>query len=104
MIAGNPLSPVLVKGPDGSLYLYHNDESGHSGIHRRKISNLESVKEQNLAVNLSYKSHGLVLSIFSSDDLNNLNTTYKDIASPAGVKILRLGIQINFLQPDTKVL
>jgi len=91
MIAGNPLSPALVKGPDGCLYLYHNDESGHSGIHRWKISNLESVKEQNSTVNLSYKNHGLLLSIFSSDDLNNLNTSYTGIASPEGVKISQAG-------------
>lgn len=44
--AGNALSPVVVTGPDGNLYLYHGDESHHGGIHRWKISGLETINEQ----------------------------------------------------------
>jgi hypothetical protein len=32
--AGNAFSPALVQTKDGEIYLYHNDESNHAGIHR----------------------------------------------------------------------
>jgi hypothetical protein len=35
-LSGNAFSPTLVR--DGSrLYLYHNDESSHGGLHRWRI-------------------------------------------------------------------
>jgi len=43
-MAGNAFSPQLVK-VNGQVYLYHNDESWHGGIHRWKINNLDSIKE-----------------------------------------------------------
>ncbi len=50
--AGNALSPTLVKDANGNLYLYHGDESYHGGIHRWKITNLSSIKEQ--YINIPY--------------------------------------------------
>ncbi|MEP7231000.1 MAG: hypothetical protein ABI691_12155 [Ginsengibacter sp.] len=44
--AGNALTPAVVKDASGNLYLYHGDESQHGGIHRWKITNLSSIKEQ----------------------------------------------------------
>ncbi|HEV7329727.1 MAG TPA: PKD domain-containing protein [Flavisolibacter sp.] len=44
-MAGNALLPVLVKGPDGNLYLYHGDETHHGGIHRWKVTGLETIEE-----------------------------------------------------------
>ncbi len=44
--AGNALTPAAVKDGNGDLYLYHGDESQHGGIHRWKITNLNSIKEQ----------------------------------------------------------
>ncbi len=48
--AGNALTPVMVKDGLGNLYLYHGDESYHAGLHRWKISNLASIKEQYINV------------------------------------------------------
>ncbi len=49
-MAGNALSPVIVKDANGNLYLYHGDESDHAGMHRWKISNLSSISEQYISV------------------------------------------------------
>ncbi len=50
--AGNALSPTVVKDANGDLYLYHGDENFHAGVHRWKITNLSSIKEQ--YVNIAY--------------------------------------------------
>jgi hypothetical protein len=42
-MAGNASSPALVKGTDGAVYMYHNDESYHSGTHRWKITGLNTI-------------------------------------------------------------
>lgn len=42
--AGNAFSPTLVKA-NGEIYLYHNDESSHSGVHRWHLKGVESVRE-----------------------------------------------------------
>jgi hypothetical protein len=48
-MAGNAFSTKVVKvGSD--YYLYHNDESYHSGVHRFKISGLNTIQEQTLPV------------------------------------------------------
>ena len=54
MMAGNSLEPTLVKDGSGDLYLYHGDESDHSGIHRWKITKLSTIAEQVLTI--SYPS------------------------------------------------
>lgn len=43
--AGNALTPNLVDPSDGNLYLYHGDEAHHGGIHRWKITGLETIEE-----------------------------------------------------------
>ena len=40
--AGNAFSPSLVT-VEGRLYLWHNDESAHAGVHRWRIDGLDSV-------------------------------------------------------------
>jgi|GEM_PF-2053204 len=42
-MAGNALTPVLVKDNVGDLYLWHGDEGDHSGIHRWKITGLNTI-------------------------------------------------------------
>ena len=51
-MAGNAISPNSVAHPtDLDIgYLYHSDESWHSGIHRWKISGLNSIKEHTLHI------------------------------------------------------
>ncbi len=48
--AGNALSPLAVKDSFGDIYLYHGDEAQHAGVHRWKITNLNSIKEQYISV------------------------------------------------------
>jgi hypothetical protein len=50
MLAGNALTPMVVKDANGDLYLWHGDESFHAGVHRWKISNLNSIVEQNMVI------------------------------------------------------
>ena len=44
--AGNVLSAVFVKDSNGNYYLYHNDESIHGGLHRWKITGLNTIQVQ----------------------------------------------------------
>ncbi|WP_373529935.1 hypothetical protein [Nostoc sp.] len=42
--AGNAFSPTVIK-VNGKMYLYHNDESSHSGVHRWLIEGTARIKE-----------------------------------------------------------
>ncbi|MEO6548604.1 MAG: hypothetical protein ABIN94_11415 [Ferruginibacter sp.] len=55
MYAGNALTPMLVADPSSSnaMYLYHGDEAAHSGVHRWKISGLNTIKEQDIPLQFS---------------------------------------------------
>ncbi len=46
MMAGNAFSLASVKDANGNIYIYHNDESSHAGVHRWKVSNLNSINQQ----------------------------------------------------------
>jgi hypothetical protein len=43
-LSGNALSPTLVRD-GGRLYLYHNDESFHAGVHRWRIDGWDDIGE-----------------------------------------------------------
>lgn len=43
-VSGNAFSPTLVRA-NGRLYLYHNDESAHGGVHRWRIDGADDVRE-----------------------------------------------------------
>jgi hypothetical protein len=43
--AGNSFSPSMVAAPDGKLYVYHNDESGHGGVHRWRVDGLDDLEQ-----------------------------------------------------------
>jgi hypothetical protein len=52
-MAGNAFSPAIVKvGSD--YYLYHNDEAVHGGIHRWKISGLNTIKIDSVVLTPSF--------------------------------------------------
>lgn len=44
-LAGNSMSPAMVANPTNKdeLFLYHNDESQHAGVHRWRITGISSV-------------------------------------------------------------
>ena len=75
-MAGNAVRGSFVKvGSD--YYLYHCDEFSHGGLHRWKISGLNTIDEQNIPLNLLPAEHGLLEQSFTGADLNNfyLNST-----------------------------
>ncbi|MGI8637604.1 MAG: PA14 domain-containing protein, partial [Segetibacter sp.] len=51
--AGNAFSPSIVKEGD-DYYMYHNDESVHGGIHRWKITGLNTIKEETIPITASF--------------------------------------------------
>ncbi|WP_018614248.1 T9SS type A sorting domain-containing protein [Segetibacter koreensis] len=53
MMAGNAFSPAMVK-VGNNYYLYHNDESHHGGVHRWKISGIETIQEQSCLLSDSF--------------------------------------------------
>ncbi|TDH24646.1 hypothetical protein EXU57_15025 [Segetibacter sp. 3557_3] len=53
-MAGNALTICLTR-VDKSIYMYHGDESYHSGLHRWKISGIESVREQIIPITRFFK-------------------------------------------------
>ncbi|MGA0556495.1 PA14 domain-containing protein [Larkinella sp. VNQ87] len=71
-MAGNSFQGQLVKLADGRVYLYHGDESYHSGLHRWLISGLNTVREQVVSVRRQVTKGGLTGYYFASGDLNNL--------------------------------
>jgi chitodextrinase len=73
-MAGNALSAAIVKDASGNYYLYHCDEFNHSGLHRWKITGLNTIQEQTIPVVLADSSHGLLGEYMDGSDLNNLNT------------------------------
>ena len=42
--AGNALSPSLTEH-DGTLYLYHNDEGNHGGVHRWHVEGMDTMAQ-----------------------------------------------------------
>jgi hypothetical protein len=44
--SGNAYAPTLVVGTDGLVYLYHNDENAHDGVHRWHLRGAADIKLQ----------------------------------------------------------
>jgi hypothetical protein len=72
MGAGNVFSSAVVKvGND--YYIYHNDESVHAGVHRWKITGLNTINEVSIPVYPQAAiSGGLVGTWFNGAELNNM--------------------------------
>jgi hypothetical protein len=94
MMAGNVMSFSLVKDSNGDLYLYHNDEGHHSGMHRWKISGMNTISEQVIPVSLSSQHHGLRGEYHNGPDLNNFHMVTERLdpqvqfnTAPAGTEI-----------------
>ena len=54
MMAGNAYRSYVVKAANGNVYLYHNDESCHGGVHRWRIDGLSSIREQQIALTFTH--------------------------------------------------
>lgn len=92
MVAGNVFSSTLVKvGSD--YYIYHNDECNHGGVHRWKISGLNTVAEQNIKIAFSASSNGGLLGrFFDGSDLNNFNLKVSAVSSTVNLSSAPSGI------------
>jgi hypothetical protein len=73
-LASNAVSGTFVKvGND--YYLYHCDEGFHAGIHRWKISGLNTIQEQTAATITIAGTTGLMRQQFAGEDLDNVKLT-----------------------------
>ncbi len=52
-MAGNALTSAVVTADDGSLYIYHCDESWHGGVHRWHVTHLDSIQEDSIPITLA---------------------------------------------------
>lgn len=78
-MAGNILTGSIVE-VNGNLYLTHNDEGHHSGVHVWKISNLASINEQTVPLSLADNKadqKNLMGSVVSNLSLQDDNTGWK---------------------------
>lgn len=81
-MAGNAFCANMIKMGD-TAYLYHNDEglNGGCGIHRWRITGLNTVQEQEVPVRFSMTGNGLLASYYNGTDLNNMRLTKNRIDS-----------------------
>ncbi|HEY1046574.1 MAG TPA: PA14 domain-containing protein, partial [Bacteroidia bacterium] len=110
--AGNVFSSALIKLGD-VYYLYHNDESVHGGVHRWKISGLNTVQIQNIEIEKpSQIKNGLKGSFFKSKDWdpifkftetiqsNERGLTTKLTGIQSDIKTARWSGYLNFPESD----
>src|SRR5207247_16185 len=55
-LAGNAFASAFVRLADGRMYLYHNDESVHGGVHRWRIEGEKSLALQTIELALAKKT------------------------------------------------
>ena len=100
-MAGNAYSSWLVTLPDGRVFIYHNDEGYHAGVHRWRVDGLDTVAEQQIPITL-YKDlePGLTGEYFATSDWNRFNQTatrldpavsFQWAGTPAGVGLSDAG-------------
>jgi len=84
--AGNAFCGSVVTAPDGTLYIYQNDESRHGGIHRWHVTGLDTIHEDTASVTLANTLQ------------TGLSATYFDTAELSNVKVAstRLDSDVNF--------
>jgi hypothetical protein len=95
--AGNAFAPTLVNGPNGNVYLYHNDESNHGGTVRWRIDGWAGITQLGASgtlgatANLSPSTSGPTVTITSPTRgaayLNGANLTLSAEAASSGASI-----------------
>jgi hypothetical protein len=79
-MAGNVFYGHAVAGENGSIYIWHTEESGHGGMHRWKVAGLETIKIQTLPVTLKRANPNGLLGIYTEGgDLNMANARTRQI-------------------------
>ncbi len=73
-LAGNAFNASVIKLSDGRVYLYHNDDNVHGGVHRWRIDGLDTVAEQTTTINWQQDLQpGLLGEYFDTPDWNSAN-------------------------------
>jgi hypothetical protein len=87
-MAGNAFCANMIKVGD-TVYLYHNDEglNGGCGIHRWRVTGLNTIQEQEVPVSFSMTGKGLLASYYNGPDLNNMRMTTNRIDSTVHVDL-----------------
>ena len=87
-MAGNAFSANMINRGD-TFYLYHNDEglNGGCGIHRWRVTGLNTVQEQETPVSFSMTGNGLLASYYNGTDLNNRRMTKDRIDSTVHIDL-----------------
>src|SRR5690606_37256841 len=85
MGAGNVFSSTFVKvGND--FYLYHNDESVHGGVHRWKVTGLNTIAEQNISIAMTPAVNGgLTATYFNNNSLNNTSVALSQVETQVNI-------------------
>lgn len=85
-MAGNAFSTWTVKLADGRVFLYHNDESLHGGVHRWRIDGLDTVAEQSIPI------------VWNAPVIAGLRGEYFETADldSAAVRTIRTDSTVNF--------
>ena len=73
-MSANAFSPVMTKRND-TIFIYQNDEGLHSGIHRWRITGLNTIQEQIDTVSFTTTGNGLLASYYNNTTLNNVYHT-----------------------------
>lgn len=102
MIAGNAVAVSFVKDPaTGNAYVFLNDESYHSGIHLWKVTGLNTINEQTVALTLPAKSHGLLANYFDGTDLNCFKKTTTRVDPVVNLLSSLLNVITGLLNPQS---
>lgn len=91
-MAGNVKTAGVVK-VGGDMYIYHCDEGFHAGVHRWKVSGLNSIKEISIPIETKQTGRGLLGQYYDGVDLDNVNT-----------KTTRIDSTVNFQWSNKKPL
>ena len=96
-MAGNAYHPSLIVNPNdtASLFLYHNDESYHNGIHRWKVTGLNTIQEQVIPLFQTTLSSASALSFGSIAVNSESNKTLTVTNSASNQDIVISSIAIN---------
>lgn len=73
-MAGNAYGANIVRMGD-TVYLYHNDEGHHGGIHRWRITGINNIQQQTIPVSFADTGRGLAVVYYNGSDVNNMKHT-----------------------------
>ncbi len=100
--AGNAFSPTLIL-VSGKLYLYHNDESAHAGIHRWRVDGWDQIAEMSLSFTGSPTNHPPTVSLTSPANLDRFTAPANITINASAVDTDGTTSKVEFFQGVTKL-